>query len=157
MSRIDAWFIGTLNLRTSCFAKKEASPFIVDFGIVRDLRKTSLTNTYLAMGPGTPFFAPPEQLNNEKSLIDWRADQFALGVVLSMAHFGVHPYAESGDDPVRFIGRVASRAGPSAKFFADATLARLPVLQNMVASWPVTRVRTPEILLEIWKSQRDLK
>jgi hypothetical protein len=33
----------------------------------------------------------------------------------------------------------------------------LPVLEKMVASWPVNRVRTPQTLLESWKAQRDIK
>jgi serine/threonine protein kinase len=139
------------------FRKKGGEPVVVDFGIVRDLGKTSLTKTYLGMGPGTPFFAPPEQLNNDKNLIDWRADQFALGVVLSLAHLGSHPYEEPGDDPGRTIGRVAARSGPTAKFSADIAASYLPVLEKMVASWPVNRVRTPQTLLESWKAQRDIK
>ena len=139
------------------FRKKGGEPVVVDFGIVRDLEKTSLTKTYLGMGPGTPFFAPPEQLNNEKNLIDWRADEFALGVVLSLAHLGSHPYKEPGDDPGRTIGRVAARNGPTAKFSADIAASHLPVLKKMVASWPVNRVRTPKTLLESWKAQREIK
>jgi serine/threonine protein kinase len=139
------------------FRKEGGEPVVVDFGIVRDLAKTSLTKTYLGMGPGTPFFAPAEQLNNEKNLIDWRADQFALGVVLSVAHLGLHPYQEPGDDPGRIIGRVAARSGPTAKFSAGVAASHLPVLEKMVASWPVNRVRTPQTLLESWKAQRDIK
>ncbi len=139
------------------FRKKGGEPVVVDFGIVRDLDKTSLTKTYLAMGPGTPFFAPPEQLNNEKNLIDWRADQFALGVVLSLAHFGSHPYEEPGDDAVRIIGRVAARKGPTAKFSTDTATSLLPVLERMVAGWPVNRVRLPRVLLDNWKAQKGLK
>ena len=138
------------------FRKKGGEPVVVDFGIVRDLDKSSLTKTYLGMGPGTPFFAPPEQLNNEKNLIDWRADQFALGVVLSLAYLGVHPYEDQGDDMGRVIARVASRKGPSAKFSADVA-AHFPVLEQMVASWPVNRVRLPETLLESWNEQKGLK
>jgi serine/threonine protein kinase len=139
------------------FRNKGGEPVVVDFGIVRDLGKSSLTKTYLGMGPGTPFFAPPEQLNNEKNLIDWRADQFALGIVLSLAYLGVHPYEEPGDDMGHIIGRVASRKGPSAKFSTDVTASHFPVLEQMVASWPVNRVRLPQTLLESWKSQKGLK
>jgi serine/threonine protein kinase len=139
------------------FRKKGGEPVVVDFGIVRDLDKTSLTKTYLAMGPGTPFFAPPEQLNNEKNLIDWRADQFSLGVVLSLAHFGSHPYEEPGDDAGRIIGRVAARKGPTAKFSADVAASYLPVLEQMIAGWPVNRVRLPQVLLDSWKAQKGLK
>lgn len=59
------------------FRADGVTPVIVDFGLVRDLGGTSLTQTWLMQGPGTPFFAPPEQLRNEKTLIDWRSDQFS--------------------------------------------------------------------------------
>jgi serine/threonine protein kinase len=57
------------------------TPVIVDFGIVRDLASSSLTGTWQMRGPGTPYYAAPEQLNNEKQMIDWRTDQFALGIL----------------------------------------------------------------------------
>ncbi len=52
------------------FRADGVTPVIVDFGLVRDLVRTSLTQTWLMRGPGTPFFAPSEQLRNEKALID---------------------------------------------------------------------------------------
>lgn len=136
------------------FRKPGGEPVVVDFGIVRDLRKSSLTSSHLAMGPGTPYFAPPEQLNNQKVLIDWRADQFALGVVLALAHLGFHPYAETADDPGQTVARVAARAGPTSRFLNAVAAARLPVLGQMVSKWPVQRVRTPESLLNSWKEQK---
>jgi serine/threonine protein kinase len=135
------------------YAVAGGEALVGDFGIVRDLRRESLTKTFLLQGPGTPFFAAPEQLNNEKSLIDWRADQFAVGVTLSIAHFGVHPYREDGEDDGQAIARVATRSGPAARFIREATSANLPVLIKMVSRWPAERFRTPAILLEEWKKQ----
>lgn len=126
-----------------------------DFGIVRDLRKTSITPTYFMSGPGTPYFAAPEQLNNEKALIDWRTDQFAVGVTLAIAHFGFHPYRGDGEDENQTITHVASRRAPSAKFTQAITAAKLPVLLQMVAPWPAERIRTSAKLLEAWRAQKD--
>src|SRR5258708_4221260 len=70
----------------------DGTPVITDFGIVRDLSDSSITPTWAARGPGTPFFASPEQLNNQKELTDWRSDQFALGVSVAFSLFGDHPY-----------------------------------------------------------------
>jgi serine/threonine protein kinase len=131
-----------------------AEAMVGDFGIVRDLSKTSITPSYFMSGPGTPFFASPEQLNNEKTLIDWRSDQFSLGVTLAMAHFGFHPYREDGEDDNQAITRVAARRGPSAKFSQAVTSAKLPVLVRMVAPWPAERVRTPGELLDDWRTQK---
>lgn len=135
------------------YAAVGGEALVGDFGIVRDLRKESLTNTFLLHGPGTPFFAAPEQLNNEKSIIDWRTDQFAVGVTLAIAHFGIHPYLEEGKDDGQAVVAVASRKGPAATFISEATTAKLPVLVKMVSRWPAERFRTPELLLEEWKKQ----
>lgn len=78
----------------------DGSPVIVDFGLVRNLDASSLTATWIPQGPGTPLFAPPEQLNNEKPLIDWRADQFALG---------------SADDVAHRAAPIRGRGGPSCR------------------------------------------
>lgn len=132
----------------------ENSPAVIgDFGIVRDLTKTSLTETFLASGPCTPFFAAPEQLNNEKALIDWRTDQFALATTLTIGHFGAHPYADVGDRGDEAVFRVCSRSGPSKTFVREAQLAGLPILPKMLEPWPVRRFRTPQLLFEAWIAQ----
>jgi serine/threonine protein kinase len=137
------------------YPSDDAEAVVVDFGIVRDLKKESITKSYLLSGPGTPFFAAPEQLNNEKTLIDWRTDQFAIGVTLAIAVFGFHPYREDGEDDAQAIARVAGRSGPSAKFTQAIEAAKLPLLRKMILPWPAQRVRTPSALLEDWRKQRD--
>jgi serine/threonine protein kinase len=123
------------------------TPVIVDFGLVRDLVETSLTQSWLPQGPGTPYFAPPEQLLNEKLLIDWRADQFSLAVTLAIVTFGFHPYAEyPTQSPADVVSRVLQRRSPSADFERAANQADLSVLIRMAAPWPVQRLRTPEAL-----------
>jgi serine/threonine protein kinase len=132
------------------FRTPGGQPVIVDFGLVRDLSQISLTRTWQPQGPGTPYFAPPEQLNNEKSLIDWRADQFALGVLLTIASLGRHPYELAGADPGQTVERVATREQPSPEFVDWACANRLEPLVKMVAAWPVQRFRTPALLLSAW-------
>jgi serine/threonine protein kinase len=129
------------------------TPVIVDFGLVRNLAQASLTQTWLLQGPGTPLFSPAEQLHNEKSYIDWRADQFSLGVLLSIAVFGFHPYAEPNDTPADIITRVSSRDAPTERFMQRAVGDGFPALIRMVAPWPVQRFRTPEKLSEAWRGQ----
>lgn len=128
------------------------APVIVDFGLVRDLSQTSLTKTWLAQGPGTPYYAPAEQLNNEKTLIDWRADQFSLGVVLTMCSLGRHPYELSGMNQAQVVDRVARRELPAPDFSAWASSNALDPLTHMVAPWPISRFRTPALLATAWQS-----
>lgn len=136
------------------FPAADPEPIIVDFGLVRDLRQTSLTNTWAMRGPGTPLYAPPEQLNNEKDLIDWRSDQFSLGVMLSYCVFGFHPFSDESASNAAIIERVASRGTLATRFTSALNFQHLPVLAHMVAVWPVRRVRTPAQLLELWRQQR---
>lgn len=92
------------------FRREHDAPVLVDFGLVRDLSASSLTQTWLPQGPGTPFYAAPEQLNNEKSLIGWRTDQFSLGVVLGICLTGQHPFAEPAMTMPETVAAVARRA-----------------------------------------------
>jgi serine/threonine protein kinase len=134
------------------FRTANGPPVIVDFGLVRDLRQSSLTKTWLPHGPGTPYYAAAEQLNNEKPMIDWRADQFALGVVLTMCGLARHPYELPGLNPMQVVDRVARREAPAPNFFAWASSNRLTQLIRMVAPWPIARFRTPSLLATAWLS-----
>lgn len=68
-------------------------PKIIDLGIARCLKKTSLTESLAWVGPCTPPYAAPEQLLNRKADIDWRADQFSLGIVfVQLLSAGSHPF-----------------------------------------------------------------
>lgn len=127
------------------------APVIVDFGLVRDLHATSLTATWIPRGPGTPFYASPEQLNNEKHLIDWRSDQFTLGIVLVECATGTHPFAQSGDQPSDIIDKVAARWDLPGWLNDWALRSNLDPLVDMVQAWPVRRYREPGDLIAAWK------
>lgn len=127
-------------------------PVIVDFGLVRDLAQISLTGTWLPQGPGTPFFSSPEQLNNDKAMIDWRTDQFALGIVLSFCSYGKHPYELPSQTVVQTVDRVARRDKPAPEFIAWASTNKLAPLAQMVEPWPVARYRTAQQLAKAWQT-----
>jgi len=135
------------------FTADGVTPVLTDFGVVRVLSDSSLTPTWAARGPGTPFFSSPEQLNNEKDLIDWRSDQFSLGIVLASLTLGDHPYRLPGMPDEDVVERVSSRGGPSNHFLRGVDAARLPALLRMAAPWPVDRFRKPDLLAKAWRSQ----
>lgn len=122
-------------------------PVLVDFGLVRDLSATSLTQTWLPQGPGTPYYAAPEQLNNEKHLIGWRTDQFSLGVVLGISLTGQHPFTRPGMTQPQTVAAVAAREVCSNEFRAAASAAKLELLIKMISPWPVQRYANPTQLL----------
>lgn len=135
------------------FRQDGTTPVLTDFGVARDLLESSLTPSWAPHGPGTPFFAPPEQLNNQKQLIDWRSDQFSLGISMAYVTLGFHPYLPVGGSDTDVVDAVAARKGPNKDFIKASDLVGLSVLQKMVAPWPVHRYRRPELLAEAWRSQ----
>lgn len=72
--------------------RPDGLPCIIDLGIARFLDLESLTKTISPMGPCTPIYAAPEQLTNNKALIDPRTDFFALGIIALELYLGVHPF-----------------------------------------------------------------
>lgn len=128
---------------------------LTDFGIVRDLSATSETKSWLPSGPGTPKFAAPEQLNNEKRLIDWRTDQFSLGITTFFTIFGKHPYQHEGYTILQTIEEVAVKGTTSHFFRQKIERANLSILNRMVSAWPVNRYLSPEDLLRDWIKLRS--
>ncbi len=126
----------------------EGVPVLTDFGIVRMLDQPTLTQAFAQMGPGTPAYAAPEQLVNEKSLIDWRTDQFGLGIVLAECLLGHHPFLAPGGGIHEAIGRVASRQeipADNAKTLRDLGFESL---NRALKVWPVARFRKPSEFID---------
>jgi hypothetical protein len=69
----------------------EGRPRLADFGLVRDLHATTLTETGVAIG--TPTYMAPEQLDGAR--VDGRADVYALGVLLHELVAGTPPFRET--------------------------------------------------------------
>jgi len=136
------------------FRSDASTPVITDFGLVRDLSDSSMTPTWASRGPGTPFFAAPEQLNNEKDMIDWRTDQFSLGVTLSYVTLGDHPYRSAGISDREVVDRVSSRDEVCSWFIQRASSLGLGSLSRMLAPWSVDRYRKPELLQNAWRQQK---
>ena len=136
------------------FRSDGVTPVLTDFGVVRDLSDSSMTPTWAPRGPGTPFFSAPEQLNNQKNLIDWRTDRFALGIVMAYMVFSEHPYRIPGKSDRELVDSVALRKPPAEWFKKRALSSGLTSLPRMVAAWPIDRYRKPEHLLQGWGEQK---
>jgi serine/threonine protein kinase len=128
--------------------RTESEPVLTDFGIVRILGEPSLTQDFMAQGPGTPLYAAPEQLLNEKASIDWRTDQFGLALVLAECILGRHPFATDGGEQRDAITRVASRALLSEDTRARLVDAGFGSLAKALEPWPVQRYRWPAAFIE---------
>jgi serine/threonine protein kinase len=130
------------------FRDAGAEPVLTDFGIVRDLNAPTLTADFMGMGPGTPAFAAPEQLANEKALIDWRTDQFDLALVLAHCVLGRHAYQRTPTENIRdAIRRVAAKEHVPAENRLQLEAAGFGSLVRALEPWPVGRYRRPEDLV----------
>ena len=138
------------------FRHGSPDPVLVDFGLVRDLSQSSLTATWLPSGPGTPFFASPEQLNNDKAMIDWRSDQFSIGVIIGLLLTDVHPYQTDPANPNTAVYAVQMRRGPSAEFRRAMEQRGAMAVVRMVSPWPVQRFTEPGDALKALKTLRKL-
>lgn len=133
------------------FREDGHTPVIVDFGTVRQLDAEAITAPDDWRSPGTAYYSSPEQLNNSRDVIDFRSDQFTVGVVLSMCAFGRHPHVFSGEGSP--VNRVANHKPPTDAFVYAANAAGLAALIKMLSPWPHDRYRTPELLLQAWNDQ----
>lgn len=125
------------------FRSSLLEPVLTDFGIVRVLNAPSLTQDFLQQGPGTPFYAAPEQLNNDKALIDWRTDQFCLAVSISDCVLGHHPFQLPSESPHDAIARVARRESLPRTNFEGLAHSGFEALGKAMHPWPIGRYCTP--------------
>lgn len=126
-------------------------PVLTDFGIVRMLDQPSLTHAFLAMGPGTPAYAAPEQLTNEKALIDWRTDQFDLSIVLSECLTGHHPYLEAGRSIHEAIVAVSAKQEMPNSSRDELVGLGFGFLVQALKPWPIARYRKPAHFIDALK------
>ena len=63
-------------------------PYVMDFGLVRDIESEGITVTGAVMG--TPAYMAPEQAQGQE--VDFRADLFSFGVVMYEMATGSNPF-----------------------------------------------------------------
>lgn len=120
-------------------------PVLTDFGIVRILGEKSLTQNFMAQGPGTPQYAAPEQLLNDKTAIDWRTDQFGLALVLAELLLGYHAFSRTPSTPPRdAIISVANRETLPRSTQDRLQQVGFSCLIKALSPWAVQRYRRPE-------------
>ena len=90
-------------------------PFVVDFGIARDVDSHDLTVTGMVLG--TPAFCAPEQVRGESSKLDWRTDVYGLGATLYWFVTGRSPY--EGGYPEIITGVTERDPDPPRQLNAD--------------------------------------
>ncbi len=92
-------------------------PYVVDFGLVRDLEGPGLTATAEAVG--TPSYMAPEQVTGERSQIDRRTDVYGLGAIFYELLTGRPPF--SGPSGVATMFDVLDRSPLAPRRVAPGT------------------------------------
>lgn len=136
------------------FRDESLTPVLTDFGIARALDEPSLTRDFVGMGPGTPAYAAPEQLRNDKAMIDWRTDQFGLSVVLSECLLGHHPFAEAigGQHQNHAINLVHQRSPLPSFSVSKLEAVGFGNLIKALNPWPICRYNTTQAFIESFQS-----
>lgn len=123
-------------------------PVLTDFGIVRIVSEPSLTHDFIPQGPGTPLYAAPEQLNNDKLLIDWRTDQFGLALVLAECLLGRAAFSGPGQSPHEAVLAMAHRSPLPNESREQLENAGFGALVKALSPWPIARYRRPSEFLD---------
>lgn len=120
---------------------------VIDLGIVRETGATGLTQTgYIA--PHTPGYAAPEQLGTDKSLICFKADFFAIGVVMYQLMSGIKPF-QADPEMNMFDVYMATRKHdpPSLAIVSQASQAFSDFVEKTMQKEQFKRQRTPAIFV----------
>jgi len=114
---------------------------VVDFGLVKDLERSRLTESGQVMG--TPHYMAPEQVKGESAKVDRRCDVFALGVILYELIAGRRPF--DADTSVGIMNAILTADVPDLSKITDSALAGLgDVIQVAVEKEPERRYPTAE-------------
>lgn len=78
------------NIMVERTAEGEWKPYLMDFGLVREIYQPGITETGNALG--TPPYMSPEQIRGKKERMDGRADVYSLGATLYELLTGQLPF-----------------------------------------------------------------
>lgn len=115
---------------------------LLDFGIARQLAKSSLTPTGAHFGPHTAGYAAPEQFRNLKKEIDIRTDLFAIGVVAYEALVGNNPFIEGSRDHLDTLRRTETMVPMPLKVDVDREDKLANFISVLMAKYPSRRPPT---------------
>lgn len=123
--------------------RPDGSPVVIDLGIIREQGSPGVTGTLWPHGPCTPGYASPEQLLNDKLLITFKADFFALGVIAYELLAGKNPFRNSPSDHVHDVmDRTHTLDPPTLESLGKAPRTVSDLVTRLMAKQPFLRPRT---------------
>ena len=111
---------------------------IMDFGIARDPGRSDLTQIGMALG--TPAYMAPEQIRGDKT--DFRADLFALGIVLYEMLTGQKPWGDDSGGTTIARKVLYEEPTPPTQHVPDLPLALVHIMGTCLAKDPARRYKT---------------
>lgn len=117
----------------------EGKPVIIDFGIVKDLSASTITET--GFQPNSWKFAAPEQVFAKKEQISYRTDFFSLGVIAYYLYHDKLPFGDTREDVRNELGK--SDSCP----VCDEACSLSDFIYQVCKINPSERPRTVELLL----------
>lgn len=126
----------------------DGSFWLLDFGIARHLKKTSITATEAHFGPHTPGYASPEQFRNVKKEVDIRADLFSIGVLIYEAIAGEHPFVSGARDHLDILRRTEALAVNFLVIPEDSQKQLGGFINILMSKYPSRRPKTARIALD---------
>lgn len=121
---------------------------VIDLGVVRETGAKGLTQTGF-VAPLTPGYAAPEQFKDERALICFKTDFFAVGVVMYLLMSGTHPFYWS-DEMDRVDIQIATLKH-EPKPLSELVQASQPFsdfVERAMKKAQFERHRTPDIFVE---------
>jgi eukaryotic-like serine/threonine-protein kinase len=122
-------------------------PKIIDLGIARDLESESITITILG-GPCSKSYAAPEQLRYSRKMIDWRTDQFNLGIIMMQLLLrGTHPFDPQRVGGVSIPQNILANNWDRTILVEKDLLPIRPIALKMLGNQPYQRFKKPDKLI----------
>lgn len=116
---------------------------VIDLGILREEGTGGSTLTSQPFGPCTPAYASPEQARNEKRLITFKSDFFALGTIVYVLLTRANPFMHSLTEPAYVVlDRVQNHFPPPLKVLGMASAGFSDMIEQLMAKQPYQRQRT---------------
>jgi serine/threonine-protein kinase len=117
---------------------ERGEPHVADFGLAKQIGDATLT----AAGIGTPEYAAPEQLRNDRDAITTAIDQYSLGVMLYELLTGKRPFRSTGD-VVALLRAICETEPPSPRTHVpDLPLDLEAICLRSIARMPQDRYDT---------------
>lgn len=129
---------------------------VIDLGVVRETGAKGLTQTGF-VAPHTPGFAAPEQYREERTLICFKADFFAIGVAMYQLMSGKNPFRyDANMDRFDVYVATVKHNPPPLSACAGASQAFSDFVEKAMKKVQAERHRTPDIFVAELEALCDL-